>query len=262
MAIGLARMFGIRLPLNFNSPYKANNIIDFWRRWHMTLSRFLRDYVYIPLGGNRKGRSRRYANLMITMLLGGLWHGAGWTFVFWGAFHGLYLVINNAWHAVRRMLGHDLSVSYWWGRALARTITLFSVIVAWVFFRAETFDAAYILLKAMFLFTEADMGLHQLDGVDLLGINATLELVGLGIGVHQLAILVFGSLLLFVLFAPNTQELLGDYKPALETNHIVIQTHRYLMWKPDRLWAIGISLMALLSILSLTSVSEFLYFQF
>ena len=89
MAIGLARMFGITLPLNFNSPYKAENIIDFWRRWHMTLSRFLRDYVYIPLGGNRRGLVRRHGNLMATMLIGGLWHGAGWTFVVWGGLHGL-----------------------------------------------------------------------------------------------------------------------------------------------------------------------------
>jgi alginate O-acetyltransferase complex protein AlgI len=101
MAIGLARLFGIRLPLNFNSPYKAANIIDFWRRWHMTLSRFLRDYLYIPLGGNRRGPCRRYLNLAVTMLLGGLWHGASWTFVIWGGLHALYLGINHAWIAVR-----------------------------------------------------------------------------------------------------------------------------------------------------------------
>ena len=91
-------MFGILLPLNFNSPYKATSIIDFWRRWHMTLSQFLRDYLYIPLGGNRHGRALRYVNLMITMLLGGLWHGAAWTFVVWGALHGAYLCINHAWN--------------------------------------------------------------------------------------------------------------------------------------------------------------------
>ena len=98
MAIGISLMFGIFLPLNFNSPYKATSIIDFWRRWHMTLSQFLRDYLYIPLGGNRRGRVLRYVNLMITMLLGGLWHGAAWTFVVWGALHGAYLCINHAWN--------------------------------------------------------------------------------------------------------------------------------------------------------------------
>ena len=101
MAIGLAYMFGIKLPINFNSPYKSTCIIDFWRRWHITLSRFLRDYLYIPLGGNRKGSVRRSFNLLLTMLLGGLWHGAGWTFVIWGMLHGFYLLINHAWRKLR-----------------------------------------------------------------------------------------------------------------------------------------------------------------
>src|SRR6185503_1089071 len=100
MAIGLSRLFGVRLPINFNSPYKATNIADFWRRWHMTLSRFLRDYLYIALGGNKKGRLRRYTNLMVTMLLGGLWHGAGWNFVLWGALHGAYLCLHQLWRHV------------------------------------------------------------------------------------------------------------------------------------------------------------------
>src|SRR5262249_10969765 len=94
MALGLALLVGIRLPLNFDSPYKAINIVEFWRRWHMTLSRFLRDYVYIPIGGNRRGERRRTVNLMLTMLVGGLWHGAAWTFVGWGALHGFYLIVN------------------------------------------------------------------------------------------------------------------------------------------------------------------------
>jgi len=97
MAIGLARILGIRLPINFFSPYRATSIIDFWRRWHMTLSRFLRDYLYIPLGGNRHGSARRYLNLMVVMLLGGLWHGASWTFMFWGGMHGAFLLKNKLW---------------------------------------------------------------------------------------------------------------------------------------------------------------------
>lgn len=100
MALGVARLFGIRLPLNFNSPYKADSITDFWRRWHMTLSRFLRDYVYISLGGNRCGPFRRSFNLFLTMLLGGFWHGAGWTFLLWGALHGSYLMVNHYWAAL------------------------------------------------------------------------------------------------------------------------------------------------------------------
>src|SRR3954469_23352041 len=101
MALGLALLFGIRLPVNFRSPYQAASIIEFWRRWHITLSRFLRDYLYIPLGGNRLGEIRRYQNLLVTMLLGGLWHGAAWNFVIWGGLHGVYLCINHLWRAWR-----------------------------------------------------------------------------------------------------------------------------------------------------------------
>ncbi|HET7832180.1 MAG TPA: MBOAT family O-acyltransferase, partial [Gallionella sp.] len=121
MAIGLSRMFGVTLPLNFHSPYQAVNIIDFWRRWHMTLSRFLRDYLYSPLGGNRRGKVRRYLNLWLVMLLGGLWHGAGWTFVIWGGLHGIYLVITHAWQSLRRMVGQDPNVP------LARPVHALSV---------------------------------------------------------------------------------------------------------------------------------------
>jgi D-alanyl-lipoteichoic acid acyltransferase DltB (MBOAT superfamily) len=102
MAIGLAYMFGIKLSINFNSPYKSSSIIDFWRRWHITLSRFLRDYHYFSLGGNKKGNIRRYTNLFITMLLGGIWHGASWTFIIWGALHGFYLIVNHAWRKIRK----------------------------------------------------------------------------------------------------------------------------------------------------------------
>jgi len=105
MAIGIARLFGIRLPINFDSPYKAASITDFWRRWHITLSNFLRDYLYIHLGGSRKGELRRNANLIITMLLGGLWHGAGLTFIIWGGLHGLYLAINHQWRSLRQRIG-------------------------------------------------------------------------------------------------------------------------------------------------------------
>src|SRR3984885_3576772 len=109
MAIGLALLFGIRLPVNFRSPYQALSIVEFWRRWHITLSRFLRDYLYIPLGGNRLGEQRRYLNLMVTMLLGGLWHGAGWTFLIWGGLHGVYLCVNHLWQAWRGGLAASAS---------------------------------------------------------------------------------------------------------------------------------------------------------
>ena len=140
MALGLGLLFCIRLPLNFDAPYRAESIIDFWRRWHMTLSRFLRDYLYIPLGGNRKGPARRQANLLITMILGGLWHGAAWTFVVWGAIHGAMLVLNHAWRALS-----PFRLPRW----LAIPLTLMAVAAAWVVFRAEGMDAAIRMWKGM-----------------------------------------------------------------------------------------------------------------
>jgi len=149
MAIGLARIFGIKIPENFDSPYKSTSIIDFWRRWHMTLSRFLRDYLYIPCGGNRRGTGRHYINIMITMLLGGLWHGAAWTFVFWGGLHGLFLVINHLWRKLREHLGQDLNRSSKVGRIVSRILTLLAIIFAWVFFRAENWSDALSVVKGM-----------------------------------------------------------------------------------------------------------------
>jgi D-alanyl-lipoteichoic acid acyltransferase DltB (MBOAT superfamily) len=139
MAIGLALMFGLTLPANFNAPYRGVSIRDFWRRWHMTLSRFLRDYLYVPLGGNRHGAIRQGINVVATMLLGGLWHGASWTFVAWGGLHGLALAINSAWNR------HNLRMPRWLGWAL----TLLFVIVAWVPFRAPDFSTAWRMFLGM-----------------------------------------------------------------------------------------------------------------
>ncbi|MDA0239650.1 MAG: MBOAT family protein, partial [Proteobacteria bacterium] len=185
MAIGLALMFSIRLPENFESPYKAVNIIDFWRRWHMTLSRFLREYLYIPLGGNRGGAPRHYVNVMVTMLLGGLWHGASWNFVIWGGLHGLFLVTNHGWRAIRRRRGHHLEISTVFGRAFSRTITLLAVVFAWVLFRAETMADAIAVLR----------GMVGLNGFDPAASYA---------GLPWLA--VFS---LIVLFFPNTREIVA-----------------------------------------------------
>jgi len=149
MALGIALMFNIRLPINFNSPYKATSIIEFWRRWHMTLSRFLRDYLYIPLGGNRKGKTRRYLNLLATMLLGGLWHGAGWTFVVWGVLHGAYLAINNLW---RELFPESRSrwIPSWLSALLGFALTFVAVVAAWVVFRSNDMAQAKTILEAMF----------------------------------------------------------------------------------------------------------------
>lgn len=258
MAIGLAMLFGIRLPLNFDSPYKARSIIEFWQRWHITLSRFLRDYLYIPLGGNRKGQVRRYLNLVITMLLGGLWHGAEWTFVLWGGLHGLYLVINHGWRRIKELSG--IVHSYVIFNITSRLLTFFAVVVAWIFFRAEDFSAAILMLKSMFGYGGV---VWPADAREQLGIFAnTLSSMGLEFGYpdqfNGLANVV-GMLviLLFVFTVPNVQQLMHRYKVAINP-----PSASTLTWAPDLRWGLLIGFMALLSILRLGHVSEFLYFQF
>lgn len=236
MAIGLSRLFGVKLPLNFNSPYKAVNIIDFWRRWHMTLSRFLRDYLYFPLGGNRKGPTRRYVNLMVTMLLGGLWHGAGWTFVVWGALHGFYLIVNHGWHQVRKALGHDLKRSTPLGRLLAMSLTFLVVVVGWVFFRAESFDAALAMLNGMAGFN----GLSPESGVSRTTFGWIVVLWAIA------------------WLAPNTQQITAAFKPALEE----VAYRGRLAWQPNRVWLASLAIAMLYAITEMGKVSEFLYFQF
>ncbi len=154
MALGLGLLFGLRLPLNFNSPYKAASMIDFWRRWHVTLSEFLRDYLYKPLGGNRLGVSRSIVNVMIVMALGGLWHGAGWTFVAWGVLHGCMIGANHLYRAWKEQNGGGRTS--FMRRFSAHLATFAGVTLAWVFFRAEQFGPALEMIESM-------LGLNGMD---------------------------------------------------------------------------------------------------
>ena len=244
MAIGLARMTGVHLPLNFDSPYKAVNIIDFWRRWHMTLSRFLRDYLYFPLGGNKKGPARRYLNLMVTMLLGGLWHGAGWSFVVWGGLHGIYLVINHGWRVFcgGGKGGFFVDTSFW-VRCLARLLTFLAVNVAWVFFRADSLKTAGTILAAM---TGAN-GLTSLSSPRNCGELILAELV----------------LLSVVWLAPNTQEIMAKFLPAY-CNDCSGQARvpGWLRWRPSVAWTLLTGLLVGYSVLTFSQVSDFIYFNF
>ena len=171
MAIGLALMFGLHLPVNFNAPYRALSVREFWRRWHLTLSRFLRDYVFIPAGGSRAGRTRHMMALMITMLLGGLWHGAGWTFVVWGGLHGIALVVNHLWTRAGVKLG----------RLPAWVVTMAFIFTTWVFFRAESFSAAATHIWSMVgggIGDATGSGVNVIEVVWLLGAAALVALVG------------------------------------------------------------------------------------
>ncbi len=260
MAIGLSRLFGIKLPVNFYSPYQAVNIIEFWHRWHMTLSRFLRDYLYIPLGGNRKGKVRRHLNLMATMLLGGLWHGAGWTFVIWGGLHGLYLVINHAWISLKERLGIPSFGKA--GRVLGRTLTFLCVVIGWVFFRAENIDSAFSILKGM-------TGLNGIVFPDFWlpkwgSFGQWLASCGVSFGTT--ATPVTGGefnwiwMLLFIAwFSPNIYRIMGKHEPAL---NLPEESGSRLVWNPSLKWAIPIALLGFLSIINMDKESAFLYFQF
>lgn len=242
MAIGIGTMFGIMLPLNFNSPYKAQNIIEFWRRWHMTLSKFLRDYVYIPLGGNRKGEPRRLINLMLTMIIGGVWHGAGWTFIFWGFLHGAYLVINHTFHSVKKSLGwyhkHNTTLSI----ITSQAFTFLFIVIAWVFFRSETMTGGLHLVSCMF--GVGSDSLHEVTS--LIKPKLYFSLLGL---------------FAWVILLPNAQEIMSTAllkSPQKKTGAFL----GYLQWSPNKRWAVLTILMLTTSILSLSKVSEFLYYQF
>jgi alginate O-acetyltransferase complex protein AlgI len=258
MALGLSLLFGVRLPLNFDSPYKASSIIDFWRRWHMTLSRFLRDYLYIPLGGNRRGGLRRHLNLFLTMLLGGLWHGAGWTFVIWGALHGLYLIINHVWRLIRP----PVLLAPRFDMMLSGALTFLAVVVGWVFFRANTVDGAVSMLQAMIGLN--GFALQQADYVQLGPLADWLADRGVRFN-NQVHVSIFTAigwiapLLAIVWLAPNSQELLANFRPALGT--VAGAAHRS-SWQPNWAWATAIGLAVVLCILNLNRPSAFLYFQF
>jgi alginate O-acetyltransferase complex protein AlgI len=258
MAVGLARMVGIKLPVNFWSPYKATSVVDFWRRWHITLSRFLRDYLYIPLGGNRRGKARQYFNLLLTMGLGGLWHGASWNFLIWGTLHGAYLGTNHLWRA----LGFSPLGALWWRRLL----TFAAVSVAWVFFRAADLGTAGAMLKSMAgvngisvpkrlaPMATAFPGVLRFDGFlpnDLTAYAA-----------RPFVVPVLLLLLLGCWYLPNTFELTSRYRPAI----MIYGGSRGASpcpWRPAPVWAVLAGLLIASAVLGMgDGVSEFLYFQF
>ncbi|ASP35756.1 MBOAT family protein [Labrenzia sp. VG12] len=253
MALGLARLFGIRLPVNFNSPYKATSISDFWRRWHITLSHFLRDYLYIPLGGNRSGPVRRYANLMITMLLGGLWHGASWTFVFWGGLHGAYLAINHGWSALVERGYVPSLLPPVAANLLARTLTLLAVVVAWVFFRAESFSGASNILAGM-------------TGLSTVYEPRLWESLLTGTASVWAAMICLAAI---VFLLPNAIEFTEKYNPVLGLKKLVKQRKSDgflpVRWQPTAGWAAAVSVIfavALVQTYRLAELTEFIYFNF
>ena len=261
MAIGLARMFGIQIPLNFHSPYRATGIIDFWRRWHITLSRFLRNYLYFPLGGNRKGPIARYRNLMITMLLGGLWHGAGWTFVLWGGLHGIMLVIN---HFFRAIVKHPVkSVG---AQTLSRIFTFICVTLAWVFFRAESLNGALVVLKGMINLPHTFKG--RIGPLENILVSAGFQFQGPWVSLSDyLSIPWLIFWMGIVWFWPNTQEWMSRYQSALNADKFIKPGELpffsdRLKWHATAAWGLAIVIIGIAATLHLSRPTEFLYFQF
>ncbi|MCK8786704.1 MBOAT family protein [Roseomonas sp. NAR14] len=252
MAIGLARLFGVQFPYNFNSPYKARSIVDFWHRWHMTLSRFLRDYVYVPLGGNRHGSGRRYANLVITMLLGGLWHGAGWTFVIWGGLHGMFLLLNHAWNAAcaagrAKRLGFLPA----WG------LTMAAVLLAWVFFAAPTLAAAMSVLGGMlglngFMWPEAGILAGKLAQGQIAEVVRSVPPKTLA------SACTLALALVLVLGAPNSQQIV-DGRSAETTEP---RKWGWLRFRPSPAMGAMTAMAFLLAVAFMANIKEFVYFQF
>jgi alginate O-acetyltransferase complex protein AlgI len=244
MAVGLSLLFGVRLPYNFNSPYKAWNITEFWRRWHMTLSRFLRDYLYVPLGGNRHGRARRYVNLMLTMLLGGLWHGASWTFVIWGGLHGAYLVVNHGWQYLREKLGWKgglTGVGGMLARGAGVALTLLCVMVGWVYFRAPDIASANGILRSMF------------------GLGGDVPLSALA-GHPDGALPWIVGFSLIALFGRNSQELIDGHLTRWLDRRSTDAHHGEMLAVKVGALCVGVVLMAVAA--ASRTVTEFIYFNF
>jgi alginate O-acetyltransferase complex protein AlgI len=260
MAIGLSTMVNIKLPINFFSPYKAIGIGDFWRRWHISLGRFLRDYLYIPLGGGRTGELRCYANLSIVMLLGGLWHGANWTFVLWGGLHGIYLCIDRGWNKFlkERSLIFESGYHYWF----ARMLTFLAVIIAWVLFRAKTLSGFGSILMGMFGgngFVLPENFADRLGFLCSFGVRfGTLNSYG-GVKGCLLLLLVLGC----ALFLPNVYQFAIRKPCALDVyGHLTDRKPAWYAWRPTFGFALVTVVVFVVALSFCNQVSEFLYFQF
>ena len=244
MAMGLALCLGIRIPLNFYSPYKALNIPDFWRRWHISLGLFLRDYLYIPLGGNRKGFNRKLINLMLIMVVCGFWHGAGWTFIVWGTLHGVYMVTHQLWAAWRARTGKGDFGRL--GRISARLVTFLCALTGWVIFRSDSLPSALAMLRSMMAAAP-----DTLRGVS---------------GGHAELLMAVGLLLAW--FTPSMQQLFSQARPSdTSFDEAVPLVYRPMLWDPaapGRFWAVAAAMVfaASLSKIIGTESAVFLYFQF
>lgn len=262
MAIGLSRVFNIKLPCNFLSPYQATSIIEFWRRWHISLSSFLREYIYIPLGGNRKGNLMRHGNLMITMLIGGLWHGASWTFVAWGGLHGLFLIVN---HLLRQLIPKPI-----FSGKIINSIKIMGVFMlitfSWVFFRAGSITEALSVLGSML--NIQSLFLHNPSATMYSPFGLDMHFLPSGplgsvLLKRTLLLCIIGSITVF--FLPNVYDWLAYFKPAKgyhKPSYVQTNLFKKVAWKPTLATGFLILLLLTLAFGEVNSRNEFIYFQF
>jgi D-alanyl-lipoteichoic acid acyltransferase DltB (MBOAT superfamily) len=260
MAIGLGLLFNFRLPLNFAAPFRSTSIIDLWRRWHITLSRFLRDFVYVPLGGNGSGQLRRAFNLLATMVLGGLWHGANWTFIAWGAFHGVLLTVNHLWRTMRGPRPKTLT-----GNLTGWALTFTAFVIGMTFFRATDIQSAMLMIKAMAGFGHAPGNAPLLVDYDFFALEkgiVTEDFLRKWVGSHWSLVgtaMTFGVLAI-ALILPDTMEFV-DYREG-EPHSNWRRSQKLLVWSPSIIWAIAMLALFGVVFANLGHFSEFLYYQF
>ena len=262
MAIGLAKIFNISFPVNFYSPYKSQSIIEFWKKWHMTLSRFLKECIYIPLGGNRRGKILSYLFIIITMLIGGFWHGASWNFILWGFFHSILIIFN---HLIIYFTGKKQSKSSFI-RLLKISITFLLVCFGWVIFKLESLDTILIFFHGLFGYN----GFVLNPNLERLFFNT--ELISIlkiefkniyYYGISQIIFIIFGFFIVFLL--PNTIQVMKNHNIVLpsEIDNIKKGFKKNLTFKFSKKWAIFIAFLAICSITGLSNeTKEFIYYQF
>ena len=243
MALGLGLMLGLQLPQNFNAPYKATGIVEFWRRWHITLSTWLRDFLYIPLGGNRAGRLKQYRNLLLTMIIGGAWHGAGWLFLVWGALHGLMLCVNHFFRVITRETQLAAILALLPFRMLSTALTFYCLNFCWVVFRATTLEGAGRMYSAMFT------GPLVADGLDG-GLAGPLPNHWFT-DWQGFALLGLSAIIVWCL--PSSHEMFHGK---------VDGSKPWLSFSPNTAWAVGLAIMTFASLFMAARQATFLYFQF
>ena len=262
MAIGLAKLFNINFPVNFDSPYRSTSIIEFWRRWHITLSNFLKEYLYISLGGNRSGEITKYRNLFITMLIGGIWHGANWNFVIWGIMHGMMLIINHMWIMLMKRIKYNFSNSRVY-LFFSWSLTMISILLGWVIFRSNSLSSAIILYKSMFGF----YGLSITPS--LANILPTLEFLK-PIGFFANQIFYFNDFLYYILagitisiFFPSISDIF--FKQDDQNGNVSFRLLQFMKkGRYSLLWAIYVAFLTVCSLcyMLFNKKVEFLYFNF